>query len=239
MPRPFEIQSSHFDTGKPGKERNVVYLIQVGRNSRRGTFNKLHEKVILVEDGSTFYEVEKHFKNKYEGFEVIIKPIIAEPIKGIEHRVIDDEEKTPQSCIGNFKIQYTEDEKRLHDEYVQFSKSATSSLNALYKAIEGRYKQLFYSDIEQSYYNSINRTMELTTDDYETRCLKFPVRADLFIEAAKDCNGTVPEKVTPTEFLEADTAAKAGAEVLDGTFPDDDLEPEIGSNAYASDDVPF
>lgn len=241
------------------KERNMVYLIQVGHNSRRSAFIKLHEKVILVEDDIAYREVERHFKDKYEGFEVIVKAVKAEPIGDIEHHTIDDDEEKlrPQSCIGDFKIKYTEDEKRLHDEYTQSSRTAKTALDALHEAIRNRYKQLFYSDIDCSYYRSISREMELTTDTFETRCLKFPVKADLFIQAAKDCNNSVPESAPPAEpkttpedepflpdsVLDTEITSLGAAETETPPLPiESTTDTEVAGNnttAYAADDIPF
>jgi hypothetical protein len=237
MPRPLETQLSHFNPGRTGKERNMVYLIQVGNYSRRGTFNKLHEKAILVEDGSTFYEVEKYFKNKYEGFVVNIVSVKAEPIKEIEHLVNEDkseELKVPEriSAIKNFKIKYTDEERKLRDKWENFGREAKDALRQLHLLIERRYSELYYSDFNYGDYK-----FELETNTFGTKCINFPVKASLFMEAAKECNGEIPEKSTPPEFPESNSADKT--EIDKPLFDNNDLESENGSSPYASDDIPF
>jgi hypothetical protein len=241
MPRPLETQLSHFDPGRPGKERNMVYLIQVGNYSRRQTFIKLYEKAAVIDDKYTQYDIDKYFQDKYEGFSVIVTQIKeVEPVKDIRHQVNDDEwerqsQKSPEriSALKYFKIKYTDEEKKLHDDWEKSVRKAEKALRDLHTAIEKRYLALFYSDVDN------RNSFELDTDFYGTRCEKFPVKADLFIEAAKGCDGAVPEKSVlseTTEFPEIDTVEKAEIEVP--SF-DDDLKPEISDSVYASDDVPF
>jgi hypothetical protein len=225
------------------EERNMVYLIQVGNYSRRQTFVKLYEKAVVIDDKYTQYDIDKYFQDKYEGFSVIVTEIKeVEPVKDIRHQVNDDEwecqsKKSPEriSALKYFKIKYTDDEQKLHNDWENSARTAEKALRELHTAIEKRYMNLFYSDIGN------RNSFELDTDFYGTRCKKFSVKADLFIEAAKDCHdGTVPEKPVPsetTEFPEIDTAEKAEIEVP--SFDDDDLKPEISDSVYASDDVPF
>jgi hypothetical protein len=199
----------------------MVYLIQVGNYSRRQSFIKLYEKAVLIDDKYTQYDIDKYFQEKYEGFTVIARQIKeVEPVKDIRHNTFDDECGKPEaperiSAIKYFKIKYTDEEKKLHDSWENSVQEAHKALRNLHSSIEKCYAGLFYSNFD---YGHSNGSFKLETTSYGTKCINFPVIADLFIEAAKECNGTVPEKV-PSELPENNTSDKTETE--EPSFPDD------------------
>jgi hypothetical protein len=197
----------------------MVYLIQVGNYSRRQSFIKLHEKAVLIDDKYTKYEIDKYFQGKYEGFSVIVTPIKeVKPVNDIPRQSNEDEwaQKLPDrvSVIRNFKIKYTDVEKKLHDEWEKSKRDTERALRELHSLIEIRYAKLFYSNFDQG-----EGQFELETNTFGTRCKNFPVNAGLFIEAAKECNGSVPEEPAPPEHPDNNPADEAKTE--EPLFPDD------------------
>ena len=53
----------------------MIYLIEIGRYRRRGSFDKLFQKVVSVPDNRGTSAVKKYFEEKYEGFNVWVSRV--------------------------------------------------------------------------------------------------------------------------------------------------------------------
>jgi hypothetical protein len=231
----------------------MVYLIQVGNYSRRQTFNKLFEKTVMVDDKIQKADVDIYFTKKYEGFSIVVKEIKeVEIIKDIQPENHNDDWGEPPknapkmvSSINNFKIEYTSEEKELHDKWNELSIETRKTFNQLHATIKSRYKRLFYSDTYDGY-----NTLDLVTNTFGTTCEKFCVKADLFIEAAKSCNGKIPEsaaveqedQTTPNASPSAEFDPKLDELLNQQAEEINQTEGSYDSNnngTYAVDDIPF
>ncbi|WP_461246549.1 hypothetical protein [Treponema sp. R6D11] len=215
----------------------MVYLIQVGTYSRRQTFNKLYEKAVLVDDKYTAEDINRYFSEKYEGFSITVKKIKEVELTDIQSAIsVPSEKPQPQnapkaeSVIKDFNISYTEDERKLHEEWHRYIGNADITLLKLHNSIEQRYRRLFYGD----------GTPELETNYRGTTCKNFPVKARLFIETAKKCDDTVPaapvEQETPTSH---NTTPEFDAESGNHQPQTEGDYDSNRSGAYSSDDIPF
>ena len=218
----------------------MVFLVQVGNYSRKGTFIKLYEKAVSVTSNFAS-DVKKYFSQMYEGFEIVVTQI---PEFDMDEKL--DSKKPPQSDgqesgishLSNFQIKYTKEESALHEKYRVATSEADRALGWLHESIEERYKNLFYSRI-----GSYPNYMELETDSYGTRCKKYPVRAELFFEAVKNCDGAVPDKIAP---VAEEAAPFPLPEIENATIQADDLpllsEPTPTESTGLADrypDIPF
>lgn len=222
-----------------------TYLIEIGTTTRRGSFNRLFQKAITISDPQVrTYDVRNYFENKYDGLTVKVTQVqaldISEKIK--ETLKSDDDYKDSpeiESYIRDFTIQYTDSEKELHREYQKASCRAEDTLRELHKSIRRRYSKLFYSGFSSDF--SPNK-MELHTSYNDTQCSKYPVRADLFIEAAKkaeeptfdeidmpsilDIKTVNPGEIPDTSIQQQFNEALAGQNTFPG-ITDDDKSPDI------------
>jgi hypothetical protein len=153
-----------------------IYSVRVGRYTERNDFEELLSRIVSVSYTHDFDDVNYYFKEKYEGFSVIVATINELTVEELPEL---PEPKKEISCLKNFKIKYTEGEKKLHKEYVDFIQKAESSLRCLELSIEERYREL--------YYVNNNHAILLETGRNGTECLQLPIKANIFIKAAESC----------------------------------------------------
>ncbi|MCL2174411.1 MAG: hypothetical protein FWB73_00045 [Treponema sp.] len=206
-----------------------VYFVQIGTKNRKGKFREHSHSVVNVSDIFNYSDVFNYFKNRYEGLEVIIEQpkemdisdkIVktGEVINSKESHIFLDEDTvvalpeniTMISELSWFEIEYTEDEKKLHNDYNEYLRKSRRSLQSLHKSISDRYEKLPYSSIGiATRFGS--KEMELETNSVKTMCKKFPIRGKIFIEAAEKCTAiTAPATDNPSfevgkSLNEADT----------------------------------
>jgi len=190
----------------------MVFLIQVGKRTKKQAFMKFHEKAISVSEDILYSDIESHFAKMYDGFEVNI-------VRVYEVDISNEVEKTPvkedyddgmckTSHIGGFVVKLTDGENEMLKEHFDLKMKLRSLENNLRSSVEGRYEKLSYTNI--GYYDQINIRIE---NDHVV-CKKLPVRGEIFLEAVK--NGEEVPCTTPPNAQ-----------------PSADFDPE------AVDDIPF
>ncbi|MDR2485540.1 MAG: hypothetical protein LBD55_09100 [Treponema sp.] len=153
-----------------------IFLIEIGRYSRRGNFDKLFQKVVSVPDDCYMPAVKSYFEGKYDGFNVRISHV--EEVAELSIPNGDTPQKT--EFYLHFDVKYTDREKELFSEYRDFMDKANAALRWLHGSIEDRFKSLFYSGICNL------RPLELETSRYGTHCHKFPIDGARFESVAKN-----------------------------------------------------
>jgi hypothetical protein len=172
-----------------------IFLIEIGRISRRGNFEKFCQKVVSVPDSCYVSDVRRHFEMKYEGFDV--RTSQAEEVAELsEPTVMGRKQESPheKEFYLHFRVEYTEKEKELHKEYRTNQIKADEARQSLHSSIEERYKKLYYSGI------CGRHSMDLRSDSYGTYCDKFPINGVLFEATAQKAEeGFVPDPVPEPE----------------------------------------
>jgi hypothetical protein len=201
-----------------------IFLIEIGITSRRGNFEKLFQKVVSVPDKCGDYAISKYFSEKYEGFNVRVFPIrevteLSDPTTPSNQERKDDAGQRETEYFLHFRVKYTEQEKKLYQEYRDFTRKADEALRYLHNSIEERFGSLSYSGI------SNKRHLELKTDYHDgTYCHKFPINGVIFEAAAKKAEEDyTPDP--PSDLLEAPEPpppplAPSGIESKDPDFGD-------------------
>ena len=226
----------------------AVYFVQIGTKNRKGKFREESHRVIKVPDEYNYSDVLNYFKDRYEGFEILIEHpkemdisdriTKTEKIDKERQIYIDDDTvvNLPENIkmineLSWFPIQYTAAEKILHDEYSEHTRKAREALRALHLEISNRYEKLPYSSIGCG--RRFVKEMELETSDNGTMCKKFPIRGSLFIEVAKNCGDmTMPETADPqSQTIDIEEELKKGLTV--------DVIPEISKNGDSQKDGEF
>jgi hypothetical protein len=169
-----------------------IFLIEIGRMSRRGNFEQLFHKVVSASDNCAVPQVKHYFDGKYEGFEIRVSHI--EEIADLSGQDITGncnkkEEESHKSYIHDFRVKYTEHEEKLHKEYREHQEKANRAVSDLHNSIENRFNKLYYSDICNC------RPIKLRTDYFYTYCDEFPINGFLFEDAAQKAE----EGFTPDE----------------------------------------
>jgi hypothetical protein len=198
----------------------MIYLIDIGKISRRRNFDKLFQKVVSVPDECSEYTAHDYFSKKYEGFIVRVFPIrevieLSDLTTPGEQKNNDGRRET--EFFLHFNVKYTEQEKKLHQEYRDFTGKADEALRYLHSSIEKRFRSLSYSGI------SSKHLLELKTDYHGTYCQKFPINGVIFEAIAKKAEeGYTPDPLP--DLLETPKVppplAPSGIESKDPDFGD-------------------
>jgi hypothetical protein len=181
-----------------------IFLIEIGKTSRRGNFEKLFQKVVSVPDSCYYSDMYQHFRMKYEGFDVRVSQVeeVAELSELSEPTVVERKESPHEKEFYlHFRVKYTEREQELHAEYRTHQEKAGQAIMFLHSSIEERFRKLYYSDIHG------RRPMVLRTDSFATYCDKFPINGVLFETAARKADeGFTPDPVPEPAPAEGITA---------------------------------
>jgi len=170
-----------------------VFLIQIGRETRRGGFQELHSYCVQVSDEADAKSVCDYYRPRYKGFAVIAKQAEVEDITSklpVSVRVSKDPEKKIGSLA--FRIKYNEYESALHKEYRELMRKARYAEGKIEESVRERYEKLPYTRINQWY------DMKLTTDVDGTFCDNLSIKSDDFFRVVKDCDdGAAELEITP------------------------------------------
>lgn len=226
----------------------MVFLIQVGKKTKKQAFMKFHEKAISVSEDTLYSDIESHFAKMYDGFEVNI-------VRVYEVDISDEIEKTPvkedyddgvgkTSHIGDFVVQLTDGEKEMLKEHIDLESKLRSVENNLRLSVEARYKELSYTNI--GYYDQI----DIRIEDNHVVCKKLPVRGEIFLEAVKK-GEEVPCATPPVVEQETQTTPNTPVPDFDPALDEllnqqaeeanqtEGTYDSSNNGTYAVDDIPF
>jgi hypothetical protein len=199
----------------------MIYLIEIGKISRRGNFDKLFHKVVSVPDKCGKYAVQDYFSKKYEGFNVRVFPVqeVTDLTTLGEQKKNDVRRET--EFFLHFRAKYTEQERKLHEIYKDSESKARDAIRSLHHSIEDRFKALFYSDI------SYQRPLKLKTDYYGTYCEKLPINGVLFESAVKQSEGDYTLDPPPDLLETPETPEIPPPSVPAGIEPEDTVLEDV------------
>ena len=184
------------------------FVIKVGNRTRRGILHEYISVYVSVSDDTNWGDVRGYFVKKYEGFEVEVEEAsyldLSEKLSAPEKRAAP---KSHQGRLCDFRIKFTEGEKKIFDERQQLLDKANNLEGNLHRSIQARYKNL-------SYVNDIGYGMVLETDCYGTICKGLPINSDSFFKVVKDAT-------------EGDEAAEKLIVEQPGTSFDESVDLEI------------
>jgi hypothetical protein len=201
------------------------FLIEIGKYSRRGNFDKILQKVVAVPDDCYTPAVKNYFEGKYEGFNIRASRVeevtdLSRAHTAVGH-VRDDGVPLETEFYLHFDVKHTDREKEIFNEYHGLICKADEALRLLHRSIEDRLRALFYSGICN------RRPLVMETDHNGTHCHKFPINGVRFESVAKNAE----EDFTP-ESNPASPEAPAGENLPD-------TASGIENEAPVFDDVPF
>jgi len=169
-----------------------VFLIQIGRETRRGGFQELHSRCVQVPDEADDKSVRDYYR-MYKGFAVIVKQAEVEDITSKLPVSVSVSKPFPgERGSLAFKIKYNKYEAALHKKYSALFYEARRAEGDIERSVRERYEKLPYTIIDQWY------DMQLTTDVNGTYCKKLSIASDDFFRVIKDCDdGTAELEITP------------------------------------------
>jgi hypothetical protein len=141
----------------------MLYLVRIG-SEKSGTFYELLTKAVSSEIGLN--HVQQTFEKKYEGLTVKVEKleIIPETISGCE-----------MSYLENIWVQYTDEERAIHDKWCEQESKSGELKNELERHIRERYKKFNYTAI------CARNDIQLETDSEGTLIRHLPLKADVFL----------------------------------------------------------
>jgi hypothetical protein len=158
----------------PRGRKMKLFIVRVGRRTRNGNFEEFTSKAVCVSDDKTDWaHVRNHFKNRYEGFEVLVTE--AKEIIDITENISTSNGKA--GILSDFYINYTEEEKKIYEEYCQHSEEADESLIRLHRSISKRYYELSYVSNRQN--------IILDTSGGGTICRQLAIKSGDFFKVVK------------------------------------------------------
>jgi hypothetical protein len=160
-----------------------LFLIRIGRFSRRGNFEELLPPKAISASDSSVDEVRSFFYRRCGGLDVMVSEI--KLVEEITTRIKAKPDKQAD-CLSDFKIMYTNAEKGLHNEYRELLEKAEKAKRELESLIADRYSVLFYADINRK------NPIVLNTDYYGTTCEKLPIKGLMFMGAVEKCEDGIP-----------------------------------------------
>jgi len=146
----------------------VLYLVKIGRNTRRGDFQEMYS--IPVESEATMRDITRYYQNKYAGFGVSVfefeNPVIEKP-------------DIRNDYLSNIPVKYTAEEKEISEQYQEKAEEAKELKDKLHRIISNRYKAYKYVLRD---YSPCSPSLELETSGYQTVIKTLPIHGAAFIQ---------------------------------------------------------
>ena len=149
----------------------MLYLVKIGRKSRRGNFETLCS--IPVESNKTWLRVRDYYMEKYKFFDVSVS----------EFEQLPEKLENEPDFLSNVIVQYTEDEEKISEQYFEKKKEADALLAKLHKKITERYEALPFTNI------CFDDPLVLETKNEVTRIMKLPIYPAALIKHIGDGKG--------------------------------------------------
>ncbi|MCL2480146.1 MAG: hypothetical protein FWF38_00390 [Spirochaetaceae bacterium] len=160
-----------------------LFLVKIGRTTRRGNFEELYARAVAVSDDCFSQDVNRYFAPKYKGFKILLSEVDYIDIS---------KDMTKDLNFGQleFVVKYTDEEKKLSKEYTNLLDNGDKLLNKLHDSIDKRYSKLPYVPCFAE--------IRLNTYYGETRCA-LPIKSNDFFEVVKNGDGCEELKITSNE----------------------------------------
>jgi len=115
----------------------MLYLVRVGKNTRRGGFQELHSFAVDID--ADHGAVIERFQTQYDGFAVSVeKPKVL---------TLDDKPKG-QDYLTDVLVDYADKEREIAESLHRYESEADQLRHELYEKITERFRSLSYTDIE-------------------------------------------------------------------------------------------
>ena len=147
----------------------MLYLVKIGRTSRRGGFQELHS--VPVETLAIRDDIVDYYRNQYKGFEVTVT----------EFTKIEKPDFEPREAgfITDLRVKHTEEEQKIAQEYEEKCNECDALLEQLHSRIRQRYATIDFVD-HSDYHGGITK---LETNKYGcTYIRKLYINSYIFIQ---------------------------------------------------------
>ena len=187
-----------------------LFLVKIGRTTRKGGFQELAARSVSVNDEVTTRDLYDYFIPMYQGFNVsVIEPEYVELIdipvvrKEVKREEVKKKDINKQKGSLSFRVRYNDFEGQLFKEYQEFRDKARYAIRDIEGSIKKRYGKLVFVNTTSCGNGNKEAVMDLTTDDYGTYCNSLSINSNGFFKVIKDCdNGTEELEITETPYVD-------------------------------------
>jgi hypothetical protein len=149
----------------------MLYLVEVGRATRRGGFESMLSFGVSSEN--THDEVRKHFANRYSGMAVQVSEV-----KTLDIQAEEAAERKEESYLEDIPVALTGNEKIIQEEISNLFEKIGNLKNELHNSIKDRFFKLRYVN----HHPYCGQTIILETTRYGATIKSLAIHGNAFIK---------------------------------------------------------